>query len=69
MIDGSHSIVAKHTVKFAIDGSIIREIQVNDGEKATPPEAPPKTGLTFEGWTPDINQPITMDTTFIAVYK
>ena len=64
-----------HTVTFDSDGGTVYPAQtVTDGDKATNPGSPSKSGYTFVAWTMggsnyDFTAPVTADITLKAVYK
>ena len=65
----------KFTVKFVVNGTTVQTGEVEDGQKATyNGEEPTKAAdanavkYRFKGWDKDLNQPITEDTTFTAVF-
>lgn len=65
----------KFTVKFVVNGATVQTGEVEDGQKATyNGEEPTKAAdanavkYRFKGWDKDLNQPITEDTTFTAVF-
>ena len=65
----------KFTVKFVVDGVEVQTGEVEKGEKASYEGAEPtKAGdanavrYRFKGWDKDLNQPITQNTTFTAVF-
>ena len=64
-----------HTVTFDSDGGTPVDTQtVNDGDKATEPDAPTRDGYTFKGWwngdtTYDFAQPVTGDLTLTAHWE
>ncbi len=64
-----------HTVTFDSDGGTAYPAQtVADGDKATNPGSPSKSGYTFVAWTMggsnyDFTAPVTADITLKAVYK
>ena len=65
----------KFTVKFVVDGVEVQSGEVEEGQTAsysgeTPTKAPDANAVKyrFKGWDKDLNQPITADTTFTAVF-
>ena len=65
----------KFTVKFVVNGVEVQTGEVEDGQKAVyNGEEPTKAAdanavkYRFKGWDKDLNQPITEDTTFTAVF-
>ncbi|WP_307997933.1 InlB B-repeat-containing protein [uncultured Bifidobacterium sp.] len=64
-----------HTVTFDSDGGTPVDTQtVNDGDKATEPDAPTRDGYTFKGWwngdtAYDFAQPVTDDLTLTAHWE
>ena len=65
----------KFVVKFVVNGVEVQTGEVEDGQKAayngeTPTKAPDANAVKyrFKGWDKDLNQPITQDTTFTAVF-
>ena len=65
----------KFTVSFVVDGVTVQTGQVEKGQKAvyngeTPTKAPDANAVKyrFKGWDKDLNQAITADTTFTAVF-
>ena len=67
--------VYKYDVSFTVDGSPVSSQIVANGNYATEPDTPTKTGYTFKGWSlngTDIvtvsSTPITAETTFIALW-
>lgn len=71
----SSPISGKHRVTFVVDGTVVDTFEVNDGEVAVySGETPTKASsgskaYRFKGWDNDIDQPITQDTTFTAVFE
>ena len=64
-----------YTVKFAVDGRVVKTSEVKAGELAaydgeTPTKNPDANVIRyrFKNWDKDIDQPITADTTFNAVF-
>lgn len=61
--------VVMHTVTFLdMDGSVIAEVQTQDGKSAQAPQAPEHEGYIFTGWDSDISC-VTEDMTVNAVYE
>ena len=65
----------KFTVKFVVNGQEVQSGEVEEGQKAayngeTPTKAADANAVKyrFKGWDKDLNQPITQDTTFTAVF-
>ena len=71
----SSVVVNTYTVTFVVDGQTVYTTQVQQGETATyQGQEPTKQGdangsYTFVGWDKDINNPITQDTVFTAVFS
>ena len=47
--------VNKYTVKFVIDGTTVKEQQLDYGAAIVAPTAPVKEGYTFSGWSPAVD--------------
>ena len=67
--------VQKFTVKFVVNGQEVQTGEVEEGQKAVyNGEEPTKAAdanavkYRFKGWDKDLNQPITQNTTFTAVF-
>ena len=65
----------KFTVKFVVNGQEVQSGEVEEGQKAvyngeTPTKAADANAVKyrFKGWDKDLNQPITQNTTFNAVF-
>lgn len=64
----------KHKVRFFVDGVIIFETEVKDGDLVTPPTNPSKDPdkdadkYVFAGWDRDVGIPITRDVDFNAIF-
>lgn len=58
-------------VSFDLDGGSgnIPSEKVGKYQKATKPKDPTKAGHIFKGWYPNINEPITRDTIFKAIWE
>lgn len=67
--------VVTHAVTFVVEGVTVSTIEVEDGQTAIyQGETPTKQAsdgkdYVFKCWSPDINSPITKDTTFTAVFS
>ena len=65
-----------YTVRFVVNGEVVQTSQVVEGELAQfegvippIPTPDPNVQTRFRKWDKDINQPITADTTFNAIFK
>ncbi len=72
----SEDPVVYHTVRFLLDGNLLKSYQVKEGETVTyDGEEPAKQPTTevckfvFKGWDKDVTQPITADIDFNAVFR
>ena len=71
----SEEEATKYTVTFVVNGVSVSTIQVEEGDTAVyQGETPTKTDSSgtkyrFKGWSPDINTPITQNTTFTAEFS
>ena len=67
--------VTTHAVTFVVEGVTVSTMQIEDGQVAVyQGETPTKQSsdgkdYVFKCWSPDINTPITKDTTFTAVFS
>ena len=65
----------KYTVTFVVEGQTVYTVEVEEGEVAAYQGAEPtKTDTSgtlyrFKGWSPDVSQPITQNTTFVAQFS
>ena len=72
----SEDPVVYHTVRFLLDGNLLKSYQVKEGETVTydgeEPAKQPTTEIckfVFKGWDKDVTQPITADIDFNAVFR
>ena len=65
----STEVVIKYTVIFKSEGVTLQTSEVEKGTLAVfEGQLPTKANCAFQGWDPDINEPIMKDTTFNAVF-
>ena len=61
--------INKYTVKFVADGTVVSETTLDYGTAITAPAAPTKTGYTFKGWSPEVDETVPAnDVTYEAEY-
>ncbi len=72
----SEDPVVYHTVRFLLDGDVLKSYQVKEGETVTydgeEPAKQPTAEIckfVFKGWDKDVKQPITADVDFNAVFR
>lgn len=72
----SEDPVVYHTVRFLLDGNLLKSYQVKEGETVTydgeEPAKQPTAEIckfVFKGWDKDVTQPITADIDFNAVFR
>ncbi|MCR5595962.1 MAG: leucine-rich repeat protein [Lachnospiraceae bacterium] len=58
-----------HVVFYNYDDTIVSEQYVADGESATTPSSPTRSGYTFSGWKPSDFTNVTSDMSIYAIYE
>lgn len=59
-----------YTVKFTVDGTVIKQEKLEEGDAISKPANPSKSGYTFKGWNPEVPAKMpAKDMTFAAKFE
>ena len=59
-----------YTVKFTVDGTVIKQEKLEEGDAIAKPANPSKSGYTFKGWNPEVPAKMpAKDMTFTAKFE